>query len=101
MAKATKGASQNGDTPFTFKSKTGATIKIPAGTEFDPDMMVLAELSRAQREGDEQAAGIAFMEMIATGFPPEIAKTIKIKASEMVAFTTAFQKHSGVNIPKS
>lgn len=101
MAKATKGAPQNGDTPFTFKSKTGATITIPAGTSFDPDADALVALQEAIAAEDELTAVAATVRMIKSGFPESVARKINLKASELQEFTTAYQQHTGVNIPKS
>lgn len=89
------------DKPFTFKSKSGHVVKIPAKVTFDPDVIALTEFNRAERAGDEQGQAVAFMEMLLSGFPPEVAQGIKIKASEVGEFSRAYFEHTGMDIPKS
>lgn len=104
MAKAR--GSQNGDTPFTFKSRTGVTITIPAKVEFDPDadaMAAYGDAVAAAQEDDSNAlfAASAALRFIRSGFPEKVAEKIKLKASEVEDFMVAYGKHRGTDIPKS
>lgn len=103
MAKAR--GSQNGDTPFTFKSKNG-TITIPASEVFDPDMDATVELNDARMAeqdgtGDEVRSSVALLRVIRSGFSPKVAEKIKLRASELVPFMQAYARHTGAEIPKS
>lgn len=104
MAKAR--GSQNQDKPFTFKSKTGAVIRIPSKVVYDPDMDAVAkfEKARAAAEVDSEreiGMAIAMLEMVKSGFPESIADTIKLKSSELGDFMQGYFQHTGVDIPKS
>lgn len=96
-----KGTPRNGDTPFTFTSRTGAVITIPAGTVFDPDMDAFVAMKQAADDQDDLALTVATLDMVKSGFPSEVADQIRLKASELQEFTSAFAAHTGVDIPKS
>lgn len=98
--------SQNQDKPFTFKSKTGAVIRIPSKVTYDPDMDAVAEFEKARAAAEvdserEISMAIAMLDMVKSGFPSEIAETIKLKSSELGDFMQAYFQHTGVDIPKS
>ncbi|WP_300345501.1 hypothetical protein [Nesterenkonia sp.] len=88
------------DKPFTFKSKTGARVTIPSNVVFDPDPDLVVEVSDAQQSGNELAMAAATWKMVKSGFPDDVASKLKIKLSEIEAFTEAYFKHTGVSIPK-
>ena len=44
---------------------------------------------------------IAMLEMVKSGFPDDIAATIKLKTSELGDFMKGYFEHTGVDIPKS
>lgn len=103
MAKAR--GSQNGDTPFVFKSKNG-TITIPASEKYDPDMDAMVELDAARRAevdgtGDEVRSSVALLAVIRSGFSPKTAEKIRLKGSEMIPFMQSYMKHVGADLPKS
>ncbi|WP_102157708.1 hypothetical protein [Zhihengliuella halotolerans] len=98
---APKTASSDQDKPFVFKSKTGSTITIPGGTDFDPDADTMVAMRDAQRDhGDGLEALAATIDMIRSGFPAEIAEQIKLKTSEVETFSRAYFKFAGVDLPK-
>jgi hypothetical protein len=103
------------DKPFTFKSNTGHTIVIPSSETYDPDIDAIVELNDAanavqalnEETATEQEVGTASMRVtiatvgvIKSGFTPETAAKIKLKASEIQTFMTKYQQHTGVSIPK-
>lgn len=87
------------DKPFVFKSKNGL-ITIPSGIEFDPDAEAFEDIHNARKSGDDLAAGAALHRMIKSGFPPAIADTIRLKASELEEFTSRYMRFTGTSIPK-
>lgn len=88
------------DRVFTFKSKTGAVIRIPASVEYDPDADLLADIADAVNEGNDLVATGLMVRVIKSGFPPEIAEQIRLKASEVKTFSERYFAFSGVDIPK-
>ena len=98
--------SQNQDKPFVFKSKTGAVIRIPSKVVYDPDMDAVANFQRARTAAEadperELDMAIAMLEMVKSGFPKNIADTIKLKSSELGDFMKGYFEHTGTDIPKS
>lgn len=87
------------DKPFIYQSKNGL-IKIPSGTVFDPDAEVFMEIDEAQETNNSVKASAAMLRMIKSGFPEEIADTIRLKVSELQDFTERYMKFTGTNIPK-
>lgn len=91
------------DKPFIFKSKTGTTIRIPAGTPYVPSARAVSKLAAAMEsegEGSEIAALAATFNLITSGFPAEVADKIDLALDELQAFTTAYQRFTGTSIPK-
>ena len=94
------------DRPFVFKTDSGEIVKIPAGTVFRPTGRAMSDLSRAmQFEGSKEEVAIAqnaaTFDFIYSGFPSDVRESLNvIGAHELSAFTEAFTRHSGVNIPK-
>lgn len=103
-AKATKSTAQKSaadqDKPFVFKTKAGATIKIPSGTVFDPDGDLIITLRDARRDGDELDEAAAMLEMLKSGFPEEVSVQLKLKLSELEAFSKRYFSHIGASLPK-
>ncbi|VXB22513.1 hypothetical protein [Citricoccus sp. K5] len=90
----------NTDTPFLYKSKTGAEIAVPSDVVFDPDADALMELHEAQ-SGSEMDQAAATLKLIKSGFPVEVSKEIKLKISEIEDFSRKYFAHVGVSLPKS
>ena len=93
------GAQGPQDKPFVYKGKNGL-ITIPSGTVFDPDAEVFVDIAEAQRTGNDVLANAAMVNMIKSGFPSEIAETIRLKASEIQDFTDRYMRFTGTNLPK-
>ena len=95
------GAQGPQDKPFIFKSKTGTTIRIPAGTPYVPSARAISNLNKAMQadEGSEIASLAATFDVITSGFPAEIADTIDLALDELQTFTTAYQRFTGTDIP--
>lgn len=103
------------DKPFTFKARSGV-ITIPAKEVYDPSMEAIRNLRAATRSAEEAEEeygnqsnefGMAMLDiqiatedLILSGFSPAVSKKIKLSASEVETFLTAYQAHTGVNIPK-
>lgn len=87
------------DKPFIYNGKNGQIV-IPSGVVFDPDADVFADIDEAQKSNNDVLASAAMIRMIKSGFPEEISKTIRLKASELQDFTTRYMRFTGANIPK-
>lgn len=102
------------DKPFTFKARSGP-ITIPSSEVYDPSMDAIRELHAAtselkgldQEESSADDLGMAQMRVslategvIVSGFSSSVAAKIKLSASEVQSFMTAYQQHTGVSIPK-
>lgn len=89
------------DTPFIYKSKTGAEIHVPAGLDFDPDADCILEMHAAVNGGSEMDQAAATLRMVKSGFPAEVAEGIKLKISEIEDFSRKYFSYAGVDLPKS
>ena len=87
------------DKPFIYRGKNG-DIVIPHGTVFDPDADVFDAITEAEEAGNDIARVSAMHRLIVNGFPPEIGRKIKLKASELEDFTQKFFSWNGTPLPK-
>lgn len=89
------------DTPFVYKSKTGAEIHVPSGTAYDPDADALLAMHEASQSGGEMDQIAATLKLIKSGFPDDVAAKIKLKLSEVEDFSRKYFAYAGVDLPKS
>lgn len=101
------------DKPFTFKARAGV-ITIPSSEVYDPSMDAIAEMYAAVKAYEALDGGasidetglaqmrisLASLDVLRSGFSEKVAEKIKLSASEVQTFQEAYQKHTGVSIPK-
>lgn len=91
----------NPDKPFVYLSKTGAEIHVPSDVVYDPDADALLTMHDATNNGSDMDKAAATLNLIKSGFPPEVAAQIKLKLSEIEDFSRKYFSHMGIELPKS
>lgn len=88
------------DRVFVYKSKTGVVITIPDSVDYMPSARQASRVAACVEAGNELGALGATFDLIVSGFPADVGDKIDLALDELQDFTSLFQMHRGISIPK-
>lgn len=99
VKKATR-VTKPSDGMFEWTTSEGVVVRVPSMSQMDPYMDGLDPLLEVVERGNDLLTMAAQSKFIRTSFP-EAENLGRIRASEFVAFMTAWQEFSGVELGES